>query len=278
MPLSRQQPPDNYTRPAWLLALLLWLALGLGGWQLLTQLQQLPPQTSKDPHRSSGSRNQTQLFKTGPLQGPPAPETLGPQWSALSPAQQQALQPLTLQWPLLTLSEKNQWLTLVVSFSQLPTQEQAKLHARMAGWARLTPQQRKQARLNFSAANAIAPANKRAQWDAYQSLSDAEKQRLATSAAPKPSGAAVALRPTPPQKLLRIPAPPTPAAPPLSASPSAAPPPVSEPVVVETMSITTPSAQGTDLPPLPAADPGTDTAAPAAPTAPTAPAAPESTQ
>ena len=248
MPLSAQPTSDTYTRPAWLLALLLLLALGLGGWQLLRQLHEAP-----HSQRHTSGRNPQSPYLAHQLQGPPAPDALGPQWSALSPSQQQALQPLALQWPLLSLSEKSQWLNLVSSFAQLPADEQAKLHARMAGWARLSPQQRKQARLNFAAATAIAPANKRAQWDAYQNLSAEEKTRLAASAAPKPSGAALALRPATQPKLLRTPAP-TPITAPPAATDTSTPelPATPEPVVVETMSITTPSAQGTDLPALPA--------------------------
>lgn len=63
-----------------------------------------------------------------------------------------------------------------------------------------------QARLNFADSNRLARDNKLAQWQAYQALSDEEKRKLAARAAPKPQGAATALKPVSPRKLAQIPA------------------------------------------------------------------------
>jgi len=130
----------------------------------------------------------------------------GPPWNELNVEQKHALQPLAKRWALLSELQKRRWLVLAQSFASLPEAEQTKLHNRMTEWASLSAQQRNQARLNFATANKLAPDNKRAQWEAYQALSDEEKRRLAAHAAPRPKGAATALRPVPERKLAQVPA------------------------------------------------------------------------
>lgn len=130
----------------------------------------------------------------------------GPQWSELNATQQRALQPLKSRWALLSEVQKRHWLALAQTFTTLPEAEQTKLHNRMTEWASLSAQQRNQARLNFATANKLAPDNKRAQWEAYQALSDEEKRQLAAKAAPRPKGAATALHPVSSRKLVQVPA------------------------------------------------------------------------
>ncbi|GAB3360743.1 MULTISPECIES: DUF3106 domain-containing protein [Giesbergeria] len=130
----------------------------------------------------------------------------GPAWSDLETGQKHALQPLAARWALLSEIQKRRWLALAQTFATLPVAEQTKLHNRMTEWANLSAQQRNQARLNFATANKLAPDNKRAQWEAYQALSAEEKRRLAANAAPRPKGAATALRPVPARKLVQVPA------------------------------------------------------------------------
>ena len=82
------------------------------------------------------------------------------------------------------------------------------MHSRMAEWTSLSKQQRDQARLNFAESNKLAPkqkAEKAATWEAYQALSLEEKQKLAAKAPPKPTGAAIAAKPTAPDQLATVP-------------------------------------------------------------------------
>jgi hypothetical protein len=128
----------------------------------------------------------------------------GPAWTELNPAQQQALKPLAAQWTTISEAQKRKWLALSQNYPKLPAAEQAKLHSRMTEWVALSPQQRAAARLNFADTQQLSPDDKKAKWEAYQSLSDEEKRKLAAKAAPKPAGAATAVKPVPPQKLAKV--------------------------------------------------------------------------
>jgi Protein of unknown function (DUF3106) len=125
-------------------------------------------------------------------------------WQDLSPAQRAALAPLAKYWPSINQLQKNKWIELSKNYASLPAPEQAKLHARMADWATLSPQQRAQARQNFAEHQALTdgltPEQRKAQWQAYQLLSPEEKSKLAANS-PKPApGPAAALRPADPLK------------------------------------------------------------------------------
>lgn len=139
------------------------------------------------------------------VSAPRAPKvSAGPAWADLNPAQKQALAPLAGKWSQISEAQKRKWLALSQNYPQLAAAEQTKLHSRMAEWAALSPQQRSAARLNFADVKKIAPEDRKAQWEAYQSLSAEEKQKLAEGARPKPAGAAIAVKPVPPQKITKV--------------------------------------------------------------------------
>lgn len=120
----------------------------------------------------------------------PATDSSGTAWTALAPAQQTALAPLMATWPTLNSNQKNKWLALSKNYASLSAPEQTKLQERMSDWAKLSPQQRAQARLNFAEnralTNGLTSEQRSAQWQAYQLLSPQEKQALAAGSA-KPS-------------------------------------------------------------------------------------------
>ena len=53
-------------------------------------------------------------------------------------------------------------------------------------------------------AKQLTAEEKKAKWQAYQALSLEEKSKLAAKASPKPKGAATAIKPVAPQKLVKI--------------------------------------------------------------------------
>lgn len=140
---------------------------------------------------------------------PPKPSAAAlaarPAWTELTPSQQQALGPLAGRWTEISEQQRRKWITLSQNFHKLPAPEQEKLHSRMTDWAALSVQQRNQARLNFAETNKLAPDDKKAQWEAYQALSAEEKQKLAAGATKKPAGAAIAIKPVAPQKMVVVP-------------------------------------------------------------------------
>lgn len=133
-------------------------------------------------------------------------------WSELTPAQQEALQPLAANWGTMSPGQRRKWLALSKNFPSMSLEEQAKLYSRMTEWASLSAQQRTQARLNFAETKQLSAEEKRAKWQAYQALSPEEKQKLEEKAPPKIRGAATAVRPAPHQKMAALrPAKPNPA-------------------------------------------------------------------
>lgn len=132
-------------------------------------------------------------------------------WHRLRAAEKQALAPLAAIWDSLTPGQRRKWRELAVNFKGLSMAEQVKMQERMTEWARLTPQARAQARLNFGKTTEIAkeltPAEKLAKWEAYQALSPEERRALAKGAKTRPHGAAPAIKPVPTQKLAGVPAP-----------------------------------------------------------------------
>ncbi len=137
------------------------------------------------------------------------PAFSGPAWVELTPSQREVLTPLASAWPSLSESHKRKWLEMARGYQSLPAEEQVKMQGRMKEWVALTPQQRIQARLNFAKTKELSKEltaeEKKAKWEAYQSLSTEEKRKLADKAPAKPTGAAPASKPVSRQKIASIP-------------------------------------------------------------------------
>lgn len=246
-------PPRTYahTLPALVLAFVLLGLLAAGGWWMAAYTR-VAPSTPVPVQALAGGRQQA-YGSARPVVQPEA----GPPWASLTTRQKEALYPLANRWALLSEVQKRNWLNLAAGFHALSPEEQAKMLARITDWASLSAQQRSQARLNYAAAAKLSADDRRAQWEAYQALSDDEKKRLAAKAGPKPKGAATAIHPVPPKKLASVPAaasaPPAVPNPPKILPPAAFTPPPAlppPPVVVETAPVVVPSAVSTPLPPL----------------------------
>jgi Protein of unknown function (DUF3106) len=108
-----------------------------------------------------------------------------PLWSDLTPAQQQALMPLSGEWDKMDAPRKKKWLALSSKFSSLKPEEQTRLQDRMREWAKLTPEQRRVARESYSRAKKLKPGEKTAEWQQYQQLPEEQKKKLADEAAAK---------------------------------------------------------------------------------------------
>ena len=132
-----------------------------------------------------------------------------PTWQSLSANQKTALAPLHKLWPEISEAQKRKWLALSVNFSDRSAEEQAKMQARMKDWAKLTPQQRALARLNFAEVQQVTVDERKSKWEAYQSLSRDERHELTKGHPPAPNSAAIATRPVPSQKLAVLPVPKT---------------------------------------------------------------------
>ncbi|AKJ28491.1 DUF3106 domain-containing protein [Caldimonas brevitalea] len=118
-----------------------------------------------------------------------APRAGGPSWSELSPAQQSALRPLQREWAGIDAPRKQKWMGIASRFPSLSPSEQARLQERMTEWVRLSPEQRRTARVNYRDAKDLSSAEERRdRWAAYQALSEEERLKLARKAQGGPAG------------------------------------------------------------------------------------------
>jgi hypothetical protein len=199
-------PDASPALPAIVLALALLGVFAAVGGQVLIQMRMAPGTLLPAGAEAAvaSPNNARTAAQPGAVAAPQV--EAGPGWETLTTTQKLALYPLAERWALISEAQKRRWLALAATFSTLPEEEQAKFHNRMTDWASLSAQQRNQARLNYAVTNKLAGDGKRAQWEAYQALSEEEKRALAARAAPKPKGAATALRPVSPKKLAQVPA------------------------------------------------------------------------
>ena len=108
----------------------------------------------------------------------------GVRWNDLSTAQKTALKPLERDWSGIDLPRKQKWLELSARFPRMSADEQSRVQTRMAAWARMSPQERGQARLNYQGAKQVPAQDRQARWETYQALSPEQKRQLAARAAP----------------------------------------------------------------------------------------------
>jgi hypothetical protein len=127
----------------------------------------------------------------------------GVPWSSLTPNQKSALQPLQRDWDSIEATRKGKWLEIANKLPSMPPEERARVQARMADWARLTPRERGQARMNFKEAQELSPQERRARWEAYNALPPDQRQRLADRAAPAPASQQPARKATPSDEAAR---------------------------------------------------------------------------
>ena len=106
----------------------------------------------------------------------------GPKWSELTPAQRTALRPLERDWASIASDRKEKWVEIAGRMPSMPVAERERVQARMTEWARLSPQQRGQARLGFQEAKELPPQDRQARWEAYQSLTPEQKKQLQSRA------------------------------------------------------------------------------------------------
>jgi len=103
-------------------------------------------------------------------------------WTSLSAAEKKALQPLQKDWDTLTADRQKKWLEVAARMPIMSDEERSRVGERMAEWARMTPAQRAQARLQFQEVRQWPTGDRQARWEAYLALSEAERAQLAGQA------------------------------------------------------------------------------------------------
>jgi predicted Fe-S protein YdhL (DUF1289 family) len=126
--------------------------------------------------------NATSATSTPVVVKSPLKSTTAPLWSALTPAQQDALAPLSGEWDKLDSLRKDKWLQIAAKFAKLSPAEQQRTHERMRDWAKMTPDERRVVRENYARAKKITPSQKTEKWQQYQQLPEEQKNKLAAEA------------------------------------------------------------------------------------------------
>ena len=94
-----------------------------------------------------------------------------PDWSELTPAQQNVLAPLKEDWSTLDTLRRKKWVKIADGYPKLKPDAQKRLQARMQDWAKLSSEQRRVAREKFLAFKKMPPekrAHVQSQWQQYQ--------------------------------------------------------------------------------------------------------------
>ena len=113
------------------------------------------------------------------MAAPPPPVDQPPTWQSLNAAQQSVLAPLRRDWSTIDATRKQKWLELAGRFSAMPEAERQRIQARMTAWARMTPDERGRARLQFQESRQFSAEERQSRWEAYQALPDDERKALA---------------------------------------------------------------------------------------------------
>ncbi|HEY0065026.1 MAG TPA: DUF3106 domain-containing protein [Telluria sp.] len=108
-----------------------------------------------------------------------------PLWKELSAPQRLALDPLKLEWDRLDTARKAKWIDIANRYSSMKPDEQLRVQERMRAWTRLSPEERRVARENYTLSKKIDKTQKASQWEQYQQLPEEQKRKLAADAAVK---------------------------------------------------------------------------------------------
>ena len=150
-------------------ALIVAIALGLAGAALA---QQPAPQAPAKPAASKPAAKAAAVKKVRPT------------WAELTPSQQEVLAPLKSEWDKLDRDRRMKWIGIAKRYPAMQPEQQARVQRRMEAWAKLSSEQRRQARENYKQlAKAKRPANKdlRQAWAEYQALPPQERENLVPS-------------------------------------------------------------------------------------------------
>lgn len=102
-----------------------------------------------------------------------------PAWNELSAEQREALAPLAGQWATMPADRKRKWIGIAKNYPQLSPDGKTRLHARMAEFIKLTPQQRDTARENFKRAYELPHGQRQSLVQQYRELPPEKKKELA---------------------------------------------------------------------------------------------------
>lgn len=112
-----------------------------------------------------------------------------PLWSELKPQQQAVLAPFATQWNSWPLEEKLAWVAVADRYPKMSRAENTRISQRIHDWAKLSPEQRRQARANYRLVKQLPNDERVAQWQQYNTLTEEQKKVLQQSGSTSNTGA-----------------------------------------------------------------------------------------
>ncbi|MGQ0651462.1 MAG: DUF3106 domain-containing protein [Betaproteobacteria bacterium] len=94
-----------------------------------------------------------------------------PTWAELTAEQQKILAPLRADWDTLDRDRRLKWVGIAKRYPKMTMQEQERVTRRMQAWAKLSPEQRRQARETYKQLAKTPPEKRerlRERWAEYQ--------------------------------------------------------------------------------------------------------------
>src|SRR5688572_29298279 len=129
--------------------------------------------------------------KAAPAKAKPAAKAkaqVRPAWAELTAEQQQILAPLKADWESLEPERRRKWIGVAKRYPSMTARGQERVQRRMQTWAKLTPEQRRQARETYKQIVKVPPekrAKLREHWAEYQQLPEHERENLVAPGDPK---------------------------------------------------------------------------------------------
>ena len=167
-----------------------------------------------------GAASARQVAPVAPPAAPLAASLDKPFWKELTRPQQIALDPLQGEWDKMEGLRKQKWLEIANRYSSMNPDEQLRVQERMRAWIKMTPEERRLVRENYTLSEKLDKEQKSAKWEQYQQLPEEEKRKLAADAATKkgvtnlpPKSQPKAVAPVKPANPVNTPPPGNPAAP-----------------------------------------------------------------
>lgn len=120
-----------------------------------------------------------------------------PTWQALTGSQRKLLAPLAADWDSLSSQQRIKWMNATPMLATLPEPDLNRLHERMRDWTKLSPIERRDARIAYQFAKQVDAEQRQAKWEAYQALPPEKRQELAEKAAARRKAQAMAAGPSP---------------------------------------------------------------------------------
>jgi hypothetical protein len=191
MRMTRAAPTPSTRAPRLLIALLL-SAAGLSAFAQAPEAASAPAMVASPTPAASVAH----MARPRPAAASATPVlsalATAPTWSALTASQRQLLTPLAEDWDGLNAQQRIKWLNATPALATLPAPELARLHERMRDWTKLTPIERRDARVSFKVAKQVDAEQRQAKWEAYQALPPEKRQELAEKAAARRKAQATA--------------------------------------------------------------------------------------